>query len=101
MPGATDGVENRDGDRDDDPIDEKHYKQRDAALEVEARGRQLAATGAIVVDGQHEPASEGDPTHDRDDEDESLDDHLAEPTGVLEGPREAVADARHGRECNS
>src|SRR5437016_4859723 len=98
--GAGRDVEQADWDRDGNRIDEKHDKERDPALEVESRLWQLATTRAIVVDGQRKPAGEGDPAHDRDDEDEPLDDHLAEPGGILERPGEAVADARHGSESN-
>ena len=86
---------------DDDHVDEVDDKENDPASEVEARGRQLPATGAVVVDGHEEPAVHRDPADDRDDVDESLDDHLAEPPRVLKRPGEAVAGAVHGRECSA
>ena len=101
MISAPDSDQDSARDLDHDRVHEIDDEQRDAAAEVEARRRQLPTAGAVVVDGHEKPSVHRDRADDRDDVDEPLHHHLAEPSGVLKRPGEAVAGAAHGRECNA
>src|ERR1700704_2237171 len=97
MAATARGAEDDAGDAQDDPIDQEHEEDPGASSQMKARGSQLSSSRAKVVDVVHHPASHGDPANDRDDRNQSLEDHLSKPARALERPREAVGDATHRR----